>query len=35
MGAACELAQVHLPGMAHIGQLRDRLEQRLWPACRR
>ncbi|WP_418343644.1 cysteine desulfurase NifS [Klebsiella sp. B345] len=29
MGAACELAQIHLPGMVHIGQLRDRLEQRL------
>ena len=29
MGAACELANIHLPGMAHIGQLRDRLEHRL------
>ena len=29
MGAACELAQIHLPGMIHIGQLRDRLEQSL------
>ena len=29
MGAACELAQIHLPGMVHIGQLRDRLEQHL------
>lgn len=35
MGAACELANIHLPGMAHIGQLRDRLEHRRWPACRR
>ena len=29
MGAACELANIHLPGMTHIGQLRDRLEHRL------
>lgn len=29
MGAASELAQVHLPGMAQISQLRDRLEQHL------
>ncbi|MFH2503856.1 cysteine desulfurase NifS [Klebsiella indica] len=29
MGAACELAHIHLPGMGHISQLRDRLEQGL------
>ncbi|MDU2481566.1 MAG: aminotransferase class V-fold PLP-dependent enzyme, partial [Klebsiella sp.] len=29
MGAASELAQVHLPGMAQISQLRDRLEHQL------
>lgn len=29
MGAACELANIHLPGMTHIGQLRDRLEHHL------
>ncbi|MCF6689752.1 cysteine desulfurase NifS [Raoultella terrigena] len=29
MGAACELAQVHLPGMEQTGLLRDRLERRL------
>ncbi|MEO3738965.1 cysteine desulfurase NifS [Kosakonia sp. WA-90] len=29
MGAACELAQVHLPGMNSIAALRDRLESEL------
>lgn len=29
MGAACELAQVHLPGMNTIAALRDRLEREL------
>ena len=32
MGAASELAQVHLPGMAQISQLRDRLEHHLLSA---
>ncbi|XTZ36580.1 cysteine desulfurase NifS [Salmonella enterica] len=29
MGMACELAQVHLPGMVTIARLRDRLQQEL------
>ncbi len=35
MGAACELAQVHLPGMNVIAALRDRLESELVSRCPR